>query len=338
MIKLESRDGQIWNLESKVVEIINEAIATKGSIVIDFNYEGPCLRSCGFYQLLDSVTKTFNVDKSRFVIQTCNVEECHDEYKILIKDNIWLIEAKKFSNVLAQSKNPDLKTVGCFIGKTNWARLILVAWLDLNYHKQSLLTCHHNNNGEMHRSALQLSEIMNRSADDIDAATKFLKTCPRTLEKYEKNSDFLQNYNYSTSTKYQGSLTTMSSLTFGFSKVYSDIFCELVCETYYSGLTFFPTEKTFKPIIQLTPFIVFGPQGHLSNLQRCGFRTFGNYWDESYDDFAGIDRIDKIKKIISTLCMQTQTQLQDMYHDMMPILQHNQNRLSKITPGELKLG
>jgi hypothetical protein len=43
------------------------------------------------------------------------------------------------------------------------------------------------------------------------------------------------------------------------------------------------SEKSFKPVAYHHPFITFGSVDTLKYLQREGFETFGNLWDESYD-------------------------------------------------------
>jgi hypothetical protein len=43
------------------------------------------------------------------------------------------------------------------------------------------------------------------------------------------------------------------------------------------------TEKTFKPILNLHPFIVLGDPGSLSLVREYGFQTFQGFFDESYD-------------------------------------------------------
>ena len=99
MIVLESRDGIIWNIDTKLVEIIKESISTDGQIQISTSREGPCLTTCGFYDKLDLICNTFGVNKQRFVIYTPNVEEYHDTYKIIIEENIWVDICKK-SNLI----------------------------------------------------------------------------------------------------------------------------------------------------------------------------------------------------------------------------------------------
>ena len=71
---------------------------------------------------------------------------------------------------------------------------------------------------------------------------------------------------------------------------YDRFFVELVAETYCQGDTFFPTEKTVRPISQGKPLVVYGPRCFLARLRELGFQTWGDIWDESYDDLAGHDR------------------------------------------------
>jgi hypothetical protein len=69
-------------------------------------------------------------------------------------------------------------------------------------------------------------------------------------------------------------------------------FCiEIVPETYTQGDTFFPTEKTARPIMAEKPMLVYGPKYFLRRLKDLyGFQTYGDHWDESYDDLEGPDR------------------------------------------------
>jgi hypothetical protein len=71
---------------------------------------------------------------------------------------------------------------------------------------------------------------------------------------------------------------------------YNRFAVELVAETYCKGETFFPTEKTVRPISQGKPFLVYGPKHFLARLRQLGFHTWGEIWDESYDDLEGHDR------------------------------------------------
>jgi len=45
----------------------------------------------------------------------------------------------------------------------------------------------------------------------------------------------------------------------------------------------FPTEKTYKPLMLGHPFVIFGGQHSLRYLQSLGFKTYASVFDESYD-------------------------------------------------------
>ena len=76
---------------------------------------------------------------------------------------------------------------------------------------------------------------------------------------------------------------------------------EIVCETYTLGDTFFPTEKTMRPIMTAKPIMVFGPRCYLARLRSMGFQTYHDIWDESYDLYEGPKRWQLIQRSMRTL-------------------------------------
>jgi len=95
----------------------------------------------------------------------------------------------------------------------------------------------------------------------------------------------------------------------------------------------FPMDKachlhssTFNPMYCGHPVIQFGPKGHLEELRKRGFKTFGKWWDESYDDIEDDWlRFEYVCKIVHRLSTKTKQQFLDMYIDMKDVLQHNSN-------------
>jgi hypothetical protein len=89
--------------------------------------------------------------------------------------------------------------------------------------------------------------------------------------------------------------------------------------------SFYLTKKTIKPIVMGHPFMVLSTKHFLKNLKELGFKTFGDFIDESYDecDNAG-DRVDIISKNLERLDM---TESKKFYNDTRPICDHNQNHL-----------
>jgi hypothetical protein len=77
---------------------------------------------------------------------------------------------------------------------------------------------------------------------------------------------------------------------------------QIVPETIFNTEKVHLTEKIFKPIVMYQPFILMsGPHG-LKYLRSYGFKTFGDIWDESYDDEIDNDiRFSKITNVITKL-------------------------------------
>jgi hypothetical protein len=82
---------------------------------------------------------------------------------------------------------------------------------------------------------------------------------------------------------------------------YDQFHIEIVAESYIYGETFFPTEKTVRPISAGKPMIVMGPKYFLRRLRDQGFRTWSDIWDESYDDLEGPARLSRIQILMSDL-------------------------------------
>lgn len=99
--------------------------------------------------------------------------------------------------------------------------------------------------------------------------------------------------------QYQGSVDTNLSLL----KFYNQFQVEIVAETMCAGTTFFPTEKTFRPITGRRPFLVFGAIHFLNNLRGLGFRTYNECWNESYDHYQGIERWKRIQSVIDNIIL-----------------------------------
>lgn len=108
---------------------------------------------------------------------------------------------------------------------------------------------------------------------------------------------------------------------------YSETYINLVTETFF-GRNVFLSEKIFKPLSNLQPFIVLGDYGTLAELKRLGFKTFEPFIDESYD--LEIDpkvRISKIEKEIEKLKNKSIEEIHEWYYSIKEILIYNQNHL-----------
>ena len=93
------------------------------------------------------------------------------------------------------------------------------------------------------------------------------------------------------------------------------------------------TEKTFKPLLMKTPFILYGQPFILKKLKEYGFKTFSDYWDESYDEILDPAlRADKIAEVVKKLSEISDEQFIDLLKKTRDIVEHNYKILMKRTP------
>ena len=82
--------------------------------------------------------------------------------------------------------------------------------------------------------------------------------------------------------------------------------------------------STFNPIYSGHPIIQFGPYKSLERMRKLGFKTFGNWWDESYDDEPiAWKRLQMIMDLTLKLSKLDNTEWMGILWDMSKILQHN---------------
>jgi hypothetical protein len=117
----------------------------------------------------------------------------------------------------------------------------------------------------------RLLNIIRKSYDDTD----------ENIQKYTSELEALLPYENDTH-----ELPTNQKQRFGVrnnkKEWYANSYFHLVTETFF-GPNVFLSEKIFKPMANLQPFLVFGDYLTLAELRRLGFKTFEPFIDESYD-------------------------------------------------------
>jgi len=109
-------------------------------------------------------------------------------------------------------------------------------------------------------------------------------------------------------------------------------YVSLVTETTTNNGENFPSEKIFKPILALHPFIVLSSTGFLQTMKGFGYKTFSEWFDESYDLEMNLEkRIEMIINQIKLLSQKSKSELNDMLVEMLPILEHNLNTFLRRT-------
>ena len=313
-------DGIIWNKEKFLIDL-TVAMAQAEKIQIDFNTEGPDLRSLNIYDYIEDIAEQTGYDLSQIRIITGNLFEQHPTIK-LYKQFPWLYTNWGKENCLQLPKpkvfDHNFKTAASFVSRSNWNRVKLSSYFFKNYSSKILQSYHYDHTNPYHNDNIGVENLIkNNYINRLGDVTNLWKHCPLTLDEI-----------------YQYPIVNPT----GYSLIdnYQHFFVEVVMETYSMGDTFFPTEKIWRPISQLTPFMVQGPQWYIVRLRKLGFKTFKSWWNEGYNEDHYASQSDQIEKNIDYLTTLTPAELEQMYKDMMPILEHNRDRLITLTLQEIE--
>lgn len=110
-------------------------------------------------------------------------------------------------------------------------------------------------------------------------------------------------------------------------------FCCLIETNQHNPMpgAFLPTEKIGKTMVMRKPFLVYATHEYLKNLRTLGFKTFSDFWDESYDSEPDpYKRAWMINNIMEDIRQNyTESQLELWVLQMAEITDHNYNLMMK---------
>ena len=317
MITVPTIDGKICYVEQVILDIL-QSITRKEPVQLDMIGEGPCLTAIGLYKLLDDICNKFNYPKQSVTIKTANLLETHSEYKIVKQHQLYELEGtqsyvgltpdatKKFSS--------NFKHFGHFIGHGNIYRLQVASYLYNNQRDKTLQTYHCCVTDPYHRVHLGLEDMLfnNCTAEEFNWAQQLMLDSPITVDSID-------------------SYPILVPANLNITKVYPNFFVELVNLTYFTGNIFYVDEKVWRPMLMKTPFMIQGPAHTIGNLHKLGFKTFGKWWDENYSQDPAVCHVPAMINNVTRLSKLSLYELQDLYNDMLPTLDHNYNRMLELT-------
>ena len=293
--------------------------------------EGPALEQIvfegkTFLDILRDLCKDNNWPLEKFHFITTNLTQDKTIWPLVsvVPLTQHFLSCKK--HAVINNKNVD-KTFGMFVGRSSWDRLLLASHL-YNRHKdktiQTYRTYLDNPSNMLHidinRLLWQISSYKNKTlsiANAIDSTTHFIKNLPLLLDDSHPGVTHIQ--------------WDSGAIDNDIISWYNNIFIDVVCEKMVTGQTFFPTEKTARPLATKTPFLIMAAPNYIKNLHKLGFRSFSQFWDESYDYQQGVQRVHSIQHIIDELARLPINELRDMYQEMSPILEHNYKTYHSLT-------
>ena len=320
MISVLTNDGHIRDIDQFILNVVSEIQADR-DVVITLQSEGPCCEHVGLYRLLDKICAQFNFNQQRILIITSNLLEAHPEYRIRKDFNFWELErsilnSKQFTDT-DKVFDTNFKHFGSFIGHSNKYRLQTSSQLHARYADKTLQSYHCTVTDPYHKEYIGLEDLMFMDTFGIDTAYHYIKQAPIELDEIN-------------------SFPILQPANLNILKYYPTFFVEIVNLTFFSGNTFYVDEKIWRPILALTPFIVQGPANLIKNLRHIGFKTFDCWWDEGYSEDPDDCQVACMLANTDKLSKLSIWELQAMYNDMMPTLEHNRNLLLSLTKEQIE--
>lgn len=299
---LEVDDCLIWNRDKFIKFLIENQ-----HNVIDVEIpEGSCLASLGVYKLLD-------LFKFKAVtVRTNNIiEKAPSPYLIDYHPLCFQYFNTTGADYSQHHEWNSKKIFGALYNRPTWTRIGLAAHLLDTHQEKTLINFRFNPHNEDERRSFELEKLFQVDTESIKKFSNIVDKLPIQLEHedgYTEGASVLEHTNQ---------LTVF----------YCDFLIDVVAETSNVGRSFYPTEKTIRPMLMKKPFIIMGPKCFLIHLRQMGFRTFYEFWDEDYDGYSPEIRYLMILKLIDSLASKSLDELQDLYIKMEPILDHNYNLL-----------
>lgn len=227
---------------------------------------------------------------------------------------------EKYKNI-PYNRNKREKIFLCFQRRFNDHRIAMLLNASKNAILNKFFISMDSKNPETEETfALTASTFIDRYPDfnftksDINLASLSL---PLTLDTDNFDSYPMESSQFSTESFYKSSLIN------------------IISETYFFSKEIHLTEKTWKPIAFKQPFIMVGSKGSLQHLKDLGFKTFNDFWDESYDQCDDEERMIKLFSIINSIATWNTKQQQKFMSRVQDIVEYNFNHLCTMHDTEL---
>lgn len=300
--------GDYWANKHQVLE---QLTTTNDIIILNARAEGASLISLG---VVDTIVQSGHDPANIFVrAWPNNVESVPMKLVDTYVLSHFFPMSKRYLQLRATHLWPTRYRMALFIGRKTISRLSILHALYQRPQVLCSLMLHHQQ--EINLSEDNLEKLNDWQTDNLD-----------TFLKFYHRPDVRSIDNQWVADQYNADHNTNRSLLNHY-----DLFAiEVACETYTIGETFFPTEKTIRPIMGNKAFMIYGPINFLHRLRQLGFKTFSSLWDESYDQYQGPARWKKMQQQIQLLLDLDDQQFAHTIKQAIPIVEHNKQLLLDI--------
>lgn len=255
------------------------------------------------YKWFNALSSRYNLSPTSLIIISANLrapETFHElcEKKLIVnnftilpynyfRENVWFLDNMKISN--SNEYLPFLKS-----NRTRRKKKHFLCFNRVQKNHRLLMFYELRTNPKFHDkyiTSLGPSDFPREMGDLLN----FVGDSELRLKMFE----FYRNYDFSVPYVYDEPDLENNKADVLNTQAHMDTFINVVTESLTCENSIFFSEKIYKPIYMLQPFILFGNPNSLRKLKELGFKTFDMWWDESYD--SEIDMIQRFKKIVNVM-------------------------------------
>ncbi len=289
------------------------------------------------------ISKKFNIPSNKiiYIVGSANAKQVYNNQcnqlrindRILISNFEWFeyeasISLQKLESLLpAEKKFENInKTFLCYNNKYRpWRSEIFAIFYKLDLFKNSYISMndsckyyngtweqnwHDFSGSTINTSTLSgRSEVMNHFNITYEDISFLNKSLPFVIDNTKTEKEKIQIINAEPNLSYQSLIS-------------------VITETNFFQPDIFFTEKTWKPIANKQPFIMMGPYKSLEYLRRLGYKTFNDFFDESYDqEYEPGNRMIMIGELCKQIDSWTIEKKKEFFEASHDIVNHNFNLL-----------
>jgi len=284
-----------------------------GPICVSTNKEGPSLGYTGVLAILDEHCERTGRDPNTITILTSNVVEEHRYARRTNLGGWWYWSKLSYQRTDVTPTDLRHRRFACLIGRKNPERLAMLYWLRT---KDCLLSSMED--PDFRPELQEMDKVIGWIKDHKDLCQWIHSIDIGSLDGYTVRDQ----YRAKDPSEPEWGKTHMALLDY-----YHNFDIEIIPETWTRGITFFPTEKTVRPLLAGKPFIMYGARHWMKHLRDMGFMTWGDCWDQSYDDYEGLERWKRMKEVIDGLNKLPSDEFHSIMMDANEIARHNQDIL-----------
>lgn len=273
------------------------------TLVVTFP-DGEPMRYCGFDNITQEIAQELELPRDRFVIETHDREFVSDVATVIYQSDFSPGHIMSFVDQSQYDWCYDENTMrfGALYGRFTVQRLILA---------------HHLSTQTQNENYVIMQSKPAWAEEELRGLEWIYQEQLQWLRDFHNSSD-IPVYNDN------GSGNERHRVFADYKNIWSKFYIDVVSSTDHYNKHYF-SEKLSRPLLTRKPFLALAAPGTLELIRSLGFRTFGDWWDESYDREPCLNkRLDMVINEINRIDSLSDSEMRSLITDMQSTLIYNQ--------------